>query len=228
MTPVDHTLLRQLTHVTRDLALQQNRSQTLQAIVDGAVDTVPGCEYAGVSLRRGKGVVETPASTHDLVRAADESQYALGEGPCLDAIWVDDTYLIDDLTCEQRWPRWTRHAISLGIRGVLSVRVSTPAGVMGGLNLYSCRPHAFDEDAVHVAHGYAQIAATALEVVTKAEGLQTALQTRHMIGVAQGILMKRFQLDIEGSFALLKRYSQTQNVRLRDVATQIVKDARDL
>jgi AmiR/NasT family two-component response regulator len=37
-----------------------------------------------------------------------------------------------------------------------------------------------------------------------------------------GILMERFDLDDTGAFEILKRYSQQNNVKLRDVAHELV------
>jgi len=35
---------------------------------------------------------------------ADQLQYEANQGPCLDAIWEQDTFQIDDMTTEQRYP----------------------------------------------------------------------------------------------------------------------------
>ena len=41
--------------------------------------------------------------------------------------------------------------------------------------------------------------------------------------MAQGIAMERYGIDQHQSFELLRRLSSTTNVKLRDVATQIVE-----
>jgi len=53
--------------------------------------------------------------------------------------------------------------------------------------------------------------------------LRRAIDGRHMIGMAQGILMERFKLDADQSFSVLRRYSQDRNVKLREVANQLVE-----
>jgi AmiR/NasT family two-component response regulator len=55
------------------------------------------------------------------------------------------------------------------------------------------------------------------------EGLQAALASRHMIGMAQGILMLRYGVDETKAFAFLSRTSQQENVKLREVAQRIVQ-----
>ena len=56
------------------------------------------------------------------------------------------------------------------------------------------------------------------------EGLETAMTSRHTIGMAQGILMERYQLIPDQAFALLQRMSSTSNTKLRAVADGIVVD----
>ncbi len=74
-----------------------------------------------------------------------------------------------------------------------------------------------------VAVVYAVHATTALSSARRASTLQTAVSSRHVIGMAQGIAMERYGIDQHQSFELLRRLSSTTNVKLRDVATQIVE-----
>jgi hypothetical protein len=53
--------------------------------------------------------------------------------------------------------------------------------------------------------------------------LWRAIDGRNLIGQAQGILMERYQLTAEQAFALLRRYSQAQNVKLAILALQLVE-----
>jgi AmiR/NasT family two-component response regulator len=57
----------------------------------------------------------------------------------------------------------------------------------------------------------------------KVETLQEALETRTIIGQAQGILMERLSLCAEEAFGYLRRRSNTDNVKLRDLAAEIVR-----
>ncbi len=50
-----------------------------------------------------------------------------------------------------------------------------------------------------------------------------ALEGRKRIGQAQGILMERHSLTEDQAFAVLKRYSQDNNVKLRDLAVHLVE-----
>jgi AmiR/NasT family two-component response regulator len=54
------------------------------------------------------------------------------------------------------------------------------------------------------------------------------MQTRHLIGLAKGVLMPRYDLDADRAFSVLRRQSQQSNVKLRDVAARIVTERRSL
>jgi|tagenome__1003787_1003787.scaffolds.fasta_scaffold18859466_1 hypothetical protein len=56
-------------------------------------------------------------------------------------------------------------------------------------------------------------------------GLSSALGTRTVIGKAIGILMERYQMNEERAFAFLTRASQPGNIKLRDVAQELVDAA---
>lgn len=218
----DDSHVGRLIDVARELTLHEDEQLALQTVAEQAVVTVPGCDHAAVSIRRAKGVVETPAYTAELVKAVDELQYSLDEGPCLDVIRSAELLLVDDTATDDRWPRWSPKANELGIRSVLSVRVATGERVIGGLNLYSHEVASYDELSVRVAHQYAAQAALAMAVVARIDGLRAALETRHTIGLAQGILMQQDDLDTDGAFSALVRRSQDSNVKLRDVARRVV------
>jgi AmiR/NasT family two-component response regulator len=59
------------------------------------------------------------------------------------------------------------------------------------------------------------------------ENLAAAVDARKLVGQAMGILMERFDLDGDRAFAILKRYSQDTNTKLRDVAQTLI-DSRKL
>ena len=56
------------------------------------------------------------------------------------------------------------------------------------------------------------------------EGLRAALESRHTIGLAQGILMARHTLTVSQAFDYLRRRSQSDNVKLREIAVDLVAE----
>jgi AmiR/NasT family two-component response regulator len=57
---------------------------------------------------------------------------------------------------------------------------------------------------------------------SKARNLAEALQTRELIGQAQGILMERERITTDQAFDVLRRASQHMNIKLREVAQTLV------
>src|SRR4051794_37233808 len=210
--------------ISQHLLAQPQVGHTLQDVVDLAVESIDGCDYAGISMRHNHKV-DTPAATDPLVNQLDGWQYELHEGPCLDAVFVDDVYIIENMNTEKRWPNWAPRAASLGVQSVLSVRLATHRDVVGGLNLYSKALFAYDNDQILTAGIYAAHAANAIAATGEIGGLHTALQTRHRIGMAQGMLMQRYQLTEDQAFQFLRRISQDANVKLHDVAAKVIAEA---
>lgn len=202
---------------------QGDRLSTMERIVEAAVESIDACDWCAVTVWHPDGRVETAASTSAEASFADDLQYKLDEGPCLEAIWRMGVFVIENLNTETRWPEWAPQAARLGIASVLSIKIDTP-GTRGeaALNLYSGTPYAFDHTDVALAGIFARHAASALEGARQQDQLRAAARSRQVIGVAEGILMQRFGLTLDQSFELLRRYSQTYNVKLRVLAENLV------
>ena len=52
--------------------------------------------------------------------------------------------------------------------------------------------------------------------------LNQALHNRKLIGQAVGILMERYRIEADAAFQFLVRVSSTSNIKLRDVADEVV------
>ena len=212
-----------LASIARYLLNEPDVEHTLQRVVDLAAEHLGGVIYASVSLVRQRRQVDTPASSDDRALQADQLQYELGQGPCLDAIWEQETFLIDDMTTEERYPAYSRRVVKqTGIRSSLSFQLFTDEDSLGAMNLYSPQPRAFDEDARAEGFVFAAQAAVALRGAQQEEHLRTGMVTRNLIGQAQGILMERFKVTPNQAFAILTRLSRETNSKLRDVARYLV------
>ncbi|MEI5674514.1 MULTISPECIES: GAF and ANTAR domain-containing protein [unclassified Nocardioides] len=200
---------------------------TFERVVRRAVDVVPAADHCGITLRQRRGRAENVAATDDLVVAVDSAQYALGEGPCLDAAFKAGSRIAHDLHADDRWPRWSRVALDHGVRSVLAIRLHAGDRTLGALNLYAARSGAFDTDTVDTALIFATHAAEALSQARLVSNLEAALESRHDIGMAQGVLAVRYDVSYEAAFTVLQRFSNDNNVKLREVA-RMVLESREL
>lgn len=223
----DATHAADFAQLSRELMREGDEQPTLQAVVDRAVEMIPAADSCSVTLRRRRNRLETLASSSPLALECDQLQYALNEGPCVDAVWQDDSYLVEDVVGESRWPRWAARVAESGVGAILAIRLSNEDETIGALNMYSVQRNGFSPDDVDLALIFSTHAANALNAARMVTGLRTAMHSRHLIGVAQGILMARFDLDLDRSFKLLQRYSSQTNTKLRQVAEYVVAN-RDL
>ncbi len=214
---------RAFASLVETLQKEKSREATLEAATALAAQMVPGCDYAGVTITHHKRF-ETAAPTDQLVLELDRKQYEIAEGPSIEAARTDEFVLIADTSDEPRWPRWSPFAAQAGIGSVLSVHLGTIARSVGALNLYSRNRRAFDADARFTAHIFAVHAAGCIVAADKEEGLTIALRSRHQIGLAQGMLMARYQLSEEQAFRFLVRTSQSNNVKVHDLARDVIRE----
>jgi GAF domain-containing protein len=200
-----------------------SHEQTLEQVAQLAQETL-ACDFASITLRHSGGRLETVASTHPDVEKADAMQYEFGEGPCYEAVKEEGNFLSQNVAQDERWPRWGPEAAKLGLNSLLGLRLQTHQETFGALNLYHRQPHAYDDDDIALAGIFATHASVALAASSNDANLRRAIDTRHVIGQAQGILMERFGLDDVRAFAVLRRLSQDGNIKLRKVAQQIVAE----
>jgi len=211
-----------------DIALElhgaEDTAETLERVLDSSRAALQS-DGAGVLLIHARGQLEAIASTDEAVALAHALQVELGEGPCLEAAVDPRTiYRVDDTTTDAQWPRWNAEVATLGFRSVLAVPLVTERRRYGSLNLYAHRPNAFGDEDEEVATILARHASVAVAASHEIEGLRNAVDGRKTIGIAMGLLMARYDLEANTAFDVLRRYSQANNVKLRDVAEQVVAD----
>ncbi|MFC5816864.1 GAF and ANTAR domain-containing protein [Nonomuraea harbinensis] len=203
--------------------------QPLREILTVMTHAIPGETLTSVALL-GDGGPYTVAFSEPGAVALDTLQFSIGAGPCLDAIKSGEAVWSDDLVSE---PRWTGPAVELAAHGVRSAYAQPLAfdgHVQGTINLYSERAGGFPAEtrtAVTVTAGQAEVlfqavlrAARLNEVITQ---LREALTTRAIIDQALGIVMARRQCTAPAAFDILRRSSQRRNVKVHQVAADIVE-----
>jgi transcriptional regulator with GAF, ATPase, and Fis domain len=222
----ERDLADHLAAAARELQAENDVDNTLEKAIGLCVELVECCDDAGVSIVHRRGI-DTPAATSDRVERADDLQYELNEGPCLDAIRVTELIHSSDLAIDGRWPKWGPRVVDeCDVRSMLSVRLYVEEDNLGALNMYSRRLDGFDANQQAEGLALAAHVAIALVAAQEIEQLNNAVSARTVIGQAQGILMERFDIDADRAFSVLRRVSQHQNVRLHRVAADVVETRR--
>lgn len=214
----------QMAELARVLLAKDSVQATLDEIAASAVRLVDGCDAAGIlAVRKGQAV--TLAAHGDMVEDSDRLQGELCEGPCFDLAAQDSgerVFRIADMREPQpNWPRFAQAARDLGIGSMTGILLYTDRQDFGALNLYSRRPGAFTKDFETAGWLLASHAAVALASTQTIDQLEHAMESRHAIGEAMGILRERHHLSEDEAFAVLRRLSQHHNVKLRDIAQQV-------
>ena len=220
-------LADQLASLARALEQEHDPPHTLEAIVRGAVETVPGASHASISVVRSRRVVVTEAATGDLPRRSDQAQYDTGEGPSLDTLYQQETVRVADMEREPRWPEFTARAVGLGVGSMLVLQLYVAGDDLGALNLFSEQRDAFDRESEHVGLLFASHAAVALSSAQRLDHLKRGMDTRDLIGQAKGVLMERLGVTGDQAFGLLVRASQSRNRKLSDIAAEITTGTAD-
>jgi GAF domain-containing protein len=217
------------------LADVEGVTETIDQIVSFAVEAID-TTYGGITLVKSNGrSFATVGATHQSVVEADRIQYELREGPCVDAAADAKIVVSSYVATDDRWPNWGPKASALGFNSVLSAELHARGRRIGALNLYGTSEANFTPEDIALAALFARQGALALGYARSEEGLREALETRTVIGQAQGLLMERFEIDADRAFATLRRYSQHHNIKLKELCHQLVEtrtlppqDARDV
>jgi len=216
-------LAESLVVLARDLEEHDEPETMLAAIVAAAVAIVPGVEEGSISAVAGRRQVSSVAPTSELPRKVDAIQTEVQQGPCLDALYEQQTVRVTDMATENRWPLFARRASQAGAASMLSLQLFVEGDNLGALNLYGRVPDAFTDESEQVGLLMAAHAAIAYAGVRKEAHLAQALVSRELIGQAKGILMERYQISGERAFLVMTRVSQNSNRKLHDVAEELVR-----
>jgi len=107
--------------------------EVLTEIVQISRSVMPGADATSITLIHDDREF-TAAFDGRISMDADELQYALGYGPCLDAGRAGELFVVDDMAAEQRWPDYAAQAAERGVRSSLSVPLPFQGATIGALN----------------------------------------------------------------------------------------------
>jgi hypothetical protein len=199
-------------------------SVLLSGLIAGAAESVPGAQYAGITVTERRRGIETAAATHRYPVMLDEIQSRYQQGPCLTAAALQERVRIDDLVRDDRWPLY-RGAASrqTPIRSILSFGMFREGVSSAALNFYAESPNVFDDESVDLGLIFATHAALVWNMMRRDQQFRVALVSRDVIGQAKGRLMERFDIDAAEAFERLKQMSQDGNTPIAQVAQHVTR-----
>ncbi len=190
---------------------------------------MPDAPLASVAVCE-NGRLRTVAYSATDAATLDELQFSAGEGPCLEAIESGQAVLATDLAAESRWHGSAAGLAAKGVRSLHSQPLTFDSQVRGALNLYSERCGGFARETRVAAQVTAEQAGVLLRSVQHEarlkeviEQLREALTTRMIIDQALGIIMARRRCTAPAAFEILRRSSQSRNVKVHHIAADIVQ-----
>jgi GAF domain-containing protein len=193
-----------------------------------------GLAGAGVTLHMPDGRTQYVTATDAPTLHVERVQDSLKEGACVDAIEQAGIVAVDDLTVDERWPRYRPAVLEAGYHAVAAVPIPFEDRCIGAINLYGAESRAWTTEEFSAGLLLADLAAGYLvnthllrTTQTLAAQLQQALDSRIIIEQAKGILAERHRVTPPAAFAVLRAHARKTNSKLRDLANDVVSGSAD-
>jgi GAF domain-containing protein len=217
--------------LSRFLVARSSMGDTLLRVSEITTAALPGAVMAGITMLGEDGTPKTGIFTDPQAPEIDQAQYDSGRGPCLDSWRQTRLVRLDDIEkAVDDYPEFAETAQRHGIQSSLSLPLVAGDQAIGALNLYSRARNGFTDQDETLGQELAGAAAIVLanasaywEASQLSEQLGEAMRSRAVIEQAKGMLMARTpHLGADDAFDLLRKASQRENVKLRDIAQRIV------
>jgi hypothetical protein len=208
----------------------------LRQLCKAAVRSLP-VTGAGVNVMTAGGVRGVAASSDAACAALEEAQFALGEGPCIEAFTSRRPVLEPDLGAgavtgtgaAARWPLYWAVAQEHGVRAVFAFPLQVGAVRLGVLEVYRSSPGILSSNALGQALTFADVAVEALldgqeqapPGATEAT-LGHALDSQFTVYQAQGMAMVDLGVSLADAMARLQAHAYSQNRSLHEIARDVV------
>jgi GAF domain-containing protein len=228
-------LARALVDLADNLVSDFDVAELLIVLTDRCVDVLD-VSAAGIMLASPAGDLRVMASSSEAMRLLELFELQAQEGPCLDCYTTGEPVLNVDLAGDDpRWPLFAERAMAAGFRSVHALPMRLRGAVLGALNLFNFDAGKIRPADVAAAQALADVATIAIlqhratsEAKLLNEQLSEALNTRIVIEQAKGMIAQQRGIDMEAAFTTLRDHARTHNLRLADLARDVVDGHQDL
>jgi GAF domain-containing protein len=225
-------LARTLVELADTLVEDFDVVELLTLLTDRSVE-IFDVSTAGILLAAPEGELKVVASSSEAMRMLELFELQAQEGPCLDCFRSGEAVVNQDLaTVDGRWPRFKVECLKAGIESVNALPLHLRGETIGALNLFRTEIGAMEESDVRSAQAFADVATIAIlqnrsVIADRAmnENLRHALDNRNLIEQAKGALAVPGVVNAEQAFDFLRYYARNRNLKLVDVARDIVSGA---
>jgi hypothetical protein len=164
----------------------------------------------------------------------EELQFALGEGPCIEARELDRPVLEPDLRASSaaRWIGFTDAALGAGVRAVFGFPARIGAARVGALNLYRDQPGPLSAEQHRDALVVADMAAELILLLQAdapagllAKELESGGSFQSVVHQASGMVSGQLDVQVDQALVRLRSYAFGNDRVLADVARDVVDRA---
>ena len=186
---------------------------------------------AGIMLMSGDLPGGSLCNTNHVSAVIEDLQYALGEGPCVDA-YRDDRPVVEADLARPATPRWlgfSGPAVSAGVRAVFGFPLHVGAVRLGALNLYRDRPGPLGDEQYADALAVGDIAARAVLMLQAgappgrlSSELAADADFHYAVHQASGMVAAQLEVSVGQALVRLRAYSFGNDRPLAQVADDVV------
>jgi hypothetical protein len=173
-------------------------------------------------------------SNLELILATDEVseriaglEFALGQGPGIDAVASGLPATADDLDSAvalHRWPLFAVEAASAGVRAVQAYPIMFGERTFGAVGLYSAEPKRLNSEQHRHATDITELIGLAL--VDPGSGASIGSGLRMTVHQAAGMVMQQSGVSIQEALVLLRSAAFSEDRQVSDVAADVISGLR--
>jgi hypothetical protein len=157
-------------------------AEALDRLVRFATGAIPGVARCSVTLIT-DGEPLTRAVSGTAGQGLDDRQYAVGQGPGLDAARTRALVTAQDLAADARWPELADCARAEGVQSVAAIPLDAQRSSVGSLSLFVARPNGIEPELLLTAMALVSQAEVLLAELCRREALSDGATVDRAVGV---------------------------------------------